>query len=602
MFPAFNHPAAFWMLLGVPALLAIHCLQQRTRKVTISTLFLLEQLAPESRGGRSWDWLRNSRQLWLQLLAVLLATWVLAEPRWLRYESSQTIVAILDSAARMDAFRDEATRAADDKFSAAADRATRTDWVVLSSDPRQPPLYRGPDRAAAEAALAAWRPRLGTHDYAPAMRLGRELAGANGLVWFITDSRAKRPPDQPAAGVGRPLENVGFASVSMTRIAGVPGWRALVQNHASTPQHRTWWIETVGGAGPPTRSPEQPVDLAPGALVELDGAFGAGTTATQEAMLVLSGDGFALDDRLPLVLAQPKALPARVEATGEIGDFYRKVLGDIDGVRWEPIGPAPLRVVREGTVATAPGAAIVLPATAPETGTASVTLLRAPVVAEHHALVADLNWQGWLGTGPKAIKQGPDDVTLLWQNDAPLAWLRPGPERTRQLVLDFDWETSNAARLPATVLLARRFAETVRDAQPGFYAANFDTGSPIPLAEADRTSPGAVTMEFRSAADPTGPAQARPVPPAELEVLRAPGEAGFFILRRGDTVLVHGAVQFADTRQGDFSDAETFDTGLPPEAAAALQHNTLPDPLTNLWLVTLGLLLLGSWLPSRRPA
>ena len=92
------------------------------------------------------------------------------------------------------------------------------------------------------------------------------------------------------------------------------------------------------------------------------------------------------------------------------------------------------------------------------------------------------------------------------------------------------------------------------------------------------------------------------MPPAELEVLRAPGEAGFFTLRRGDTVLVHGAVQFADTRQGDFSDAETYDTGMPPEATANLQHNTLPDPLINLWLVLLGVLLLGSWMPPRRPA
>ena len=235
MFPTFNNPAAFWMLLGVPAILAIHCLQQRTRRVTVSTLFLLEQLAPESRGGRQWEWLRNSRQLWCQLLAVLVATWVLAEPRWLRHESSQTIVAVLDSAARMDAFRDAAVRAAEDKFSAAAGRAAHTEWVVLSSDPRLPPLYRGPELAAAEGAFAAWRPRLGTHDYAPAVRLGRELAGANGLVWFITDSRAKPPPDQPAAGVGRPLENVGFASVTMTRIAGAPGWRALVQTMRRLP-------------------------------------------------------------------------------------------------------------------------------------------------------------------------------------------------------------------------------------------------------------------------------------------------------------------------------------------------------------------------------
>src|SRR5215218_6938180 len=97
MLPIFANPAGLWLLLGVPAILAIHYLQQRAKVARTSTWFLIEKLAPDSARGRTWDRLRSSRALWLQLLAALLATWVLAEPRWVRAESSQTVVVILDA-------------------------------------------------------------------------------------------------------------------------------------------------------------------------------------------------------------------------------------------------------------------------------------------------------------------------------------------------------------------------------------------------------------------------------------------------------------------------------------------------------------------------
>ena len=80
-------------------------------------------------------------------------------------------------------------------------------------------------------------------------------------------------------------------------------------------------------------------------------------------------------------------------------------------------------------------------------------LQTAPVVAERDALVADLNWQGLLGPGAAGLKRGPGDDVLLWQAEAPLAWLRPGEPATRQLVLNLDWTAGNAARLPAMVVL-----------------------------------------------------------------------------------------------------------------------------------------------------
>src|SRR4051812_17588628 len=103
MMPVIGNTAGLWALVGVPAILAIHFLQQRARVARTSTWFLIERLAPDSARGRTWDRLRTSRNLWLQLIAVLLATWILIEPRWVRSESAQTVVVVFDASASMGA-------------------------------------------------------------------------------------------------------------------------------------------------------------------------------------------------------------------------------------------------------------------------------------------------------------------------------------------------------------------------------------------------------------------------------------------------------------------------------------------------------------------
>lgn len=587
--PEFANPLALWALLGVPAVLAIHFLQQRSRTWVTSTLFLIAPLAPESRGGRTWERLRSSRSLWLQLLAVLLGAWLLAEPRWVRSESAQTIAVVLDASASMAPFRVDAERAVDDLLAAREDDATHTEWIVLTSDSRAPTLYRGTDRTAAIAAMSRWKPRLGVHDPVPALRLAHALAGTNGLTWLITHARAKVPTAQAAIGVGRPIDNVGFAGVSVLRDGEAQVWRALVQNHSDRPQSRSWWVQ-AGGA----RTAERQLDLPAGGLVELSGQLPDGL---DRCTVVLNPDGFTLDDRLPLVRPIAKSLGASVEMSGETGAFFRRVLQSIDGVAFTAESPR-LRVRRMAPDAPpAVVATIRLPEQASD-GSGSDRILRAPVVVEKHALLEDLNWQGWLGPGPANFSRAPGDVALLWQSDRPLAWLTRGGDESGGLTLNFHWDRSNASRLPAAVLLVRRYVERLRDAQPGMYVANLDALERIPLAPGDLAGVGEVTLEVQPAAG--GAPVASTVSSAELPVLRAPAEPAFFVLRRGEQVLMRGAAQFADPRTADFRAAERFATPPPAEAAALLRRNTRPDPLVPLWLVLIGLCLLGCWWPARR--
>jgi len=595
MMPVFSNFAGFWALLGIPAVVAVHFLQQRSRTVRTSTLFLLEALAPESQGGRRFERLRFSRAFWLQIAAVLLATWVLAQPRWLRDESARVVVAVLDDSMSMRVCHDEAVREVEKLFSRNEGRAARTEWVVMTSNARQPALYRGGDRRAAVAAAAAWRPSSGTHECGTALRLGRALAGEPGACWFFTDRRGRAPADQPVVGVGRVARNVGFAGSRCDR----NGWRALVRNYSDAAVSREWWMESGG-----KKSATRRVEIEAGGLVELSAKFPEGVDS---CVLVLEGDEFPADDRLPMVRPAPKRLSASMEMNGENARaFFQKLAEGVPGVEFVPRGSGALRFadLLDGSVAPKGAAIFVARAPVGAEADAKRVVQTAPVVPERHALTDGLNWQGLVGMGAAGLRRPEGAEVLLWQGGEALAWVA-----NRQLFLNFDWEAGNAGRLPSMVLLIRRFIEETQADQDREYAANFDAGAPVRLGVAGGTggaggaggggnAAGALTME---SAEGT-----RELTDAEAAVLRAPRDAGFFTVRRGGSggsggrVLVRGAAQFADSRQGDFSECESFVSGAPDAETEreVLIRNSHGDPLANVWLLAMGAALVWSWWPG----
>jgi hypothetical protein len=402
--------------------------------------------------------------------------------------------------------------------------------------------------------------------------------------------------------VGNPIENVGFAGATITKADGGVTWRALIKNHGTKAQRRNWHFES--GATP---SGTESIELAPGALGEISAQFPPGV---ERVTVVLSDDGFSLDNRLPLMIPRPKPLSVAVEGSDDAAEFFRKLAISVDGVSVvADTAQASLRLARldAAAVAREPHGGIFW---APADLRAQAPVLTDPVTPERDALVAGLNWQGWLGTGPTGFVPAPGDITLLWHGRWPLVFVRssataaavaaptmsiPSPAN-RKLMLAFDWATSNAARLPATVLLARRFLETERDAQRVEYAGNFDCGSTVPIAGVPMD--GTFTLTYESSANRSVPPEVIAIPVAQRSELRAPTRAGFFTIRRNDDVVVRGAAQFADARQGDFRAAERFVNEVRSERKAALERNTTPDPLATWWLALLAAAVLWSWWPG----
>lgn len=550
---SFANPAGFWALLGVPAVLAIHLLQRESRQVVTSTWFLFEALAPVSAQGRRLERLRHSLPLWMQLLAVLLLTWLLAGPRWLRRDSTQRVVVVLDSSVSLRAFGDELGKALPARLRALAGGAARTDWRLIETDQARPTLYAGPALGGLLAAAQGWTPHLGSHDFQPALNAANRLAGVAGIALFVTDRPADLPPGVKLLAVGRALDNAGWAGVTVDDA----GWHAMLKNYSAAPQSRAWRIDAGG-----VRGPEAALTLEPGQVRTLSGSFPPGQDRCE---LVLDADEFPLDDRLPIIRPQPKRLTLAVPAGGPFDDFLRRLAGSVphaDAVA----GKADATLSAYGPSA---GHAVLLAAPEKELP----DYLNGEIVAENHPLTAGLTWNSLICRRTDPIPAQEGDEALLWQGERPLIFLRGG-RADRSLIVNFDLRQSNADRLPAFVVLLNRFLESIRAEKVAPERLNVETNQPLDLAR-----------------DP-----ALPPPRASNgdSPLRAPAAPGFFEVTQGEHPLLTAAAHFSDAREADFRDAAAADT-LEGERARLVERNSRQDVLWPVFALLLAGACLGNW-------
>lgn len=575
------NPAGLWALAAIPLVVLIHFLQEKSRRVRTSTLFLLDRVKPESVGGARIERLRQSAPLWLQLLSVTIIAWLLAEPRWIREDSRQTVVVVLDSSVSMSAFRQETRSLLRDRLARWAGAASRTDWFLLETAIRAPRLYTGTELAGLLDAFDQWRPLLGTHAPDGALLTARGLArGGAGTVLFVTDHRARVPADTAVLSAGTPLENVGFAGGDARPAGAGEGlrWRAIVRNYGRERQEREWWIEDGEHAAPGAR---RRLQIEPGQTLTLEGGRPPGV---ERLTVVLAGDGFDRDDRLPLQAPQARMVRVALQLQGPAEELLRRVFAALDGVEMDAARPD-LVVNELGTQVETN--AIQLGATIGSPG----SLDPAWVAAEDHRLTRDLAWSGLLTGRPTSLALAEGDAPLLWKGDRPLALLRPGRSPAgrpfHRLILNWDLSQSNAARLPALPVLLQRFVELVREGRHEPWAGNFETGQDLPIARP--LEPAKHRMELRAGGSAT---------PFEG---RAPEEPGFFEVIEGGRPLLRGAAHFADTREADFREAESFDTSEARRIETAMRQSEA-DPWSPLWILLVIACLLASWTRRLSPA
>ncbi len=572
------NPFGLLALLGIPAVLAIHFLQRKAVKLPISTLFLLERTQRDAASGRRFERIISSIPLWMQLLAVVLLAWFLAEPRIRKSGSVQRIAVVLDSSASMGVFKQEAIASLIAALSKFQEAAVALELTVLESAPNQPRLYAGSSIDELKTLLEKWQPLDGLTDPTQALRLARSLVSREGTIFYLTDTPAGSLPfEARLISVGAAIGNVGFTGVTFAYEEGALVWRALVRNYEKAPVERTWSLQTATGGSKP-----RTVRLDAGALITLQAAF---PTDSKNVRLVLSPDRFTLDDTMPLVAPKPKEITLFSATSPAFADLTEKLLRALDAATptndaatadlaitsYDPLDPVlPL------------GNSILFVEDSTRTG----AYLKGGIVSEPHPLLDGLNWQSLLVRETIELDRLPSDNVLLWQDKRPLIFLREKPAAdpepaSRQLCFNFDLRLSNAGNQPAFIVLLHRFAESIRTGKVAPASINLETGQPIQLSSA----PGIpLKIDFTDLAGKPLPASAD----------RAPFTPGFLTLRQNDTTLLDAAVFFADTREADFAACGKSETTA-AASESSIDRHTKQDPLWRVWILLLITALLVSW-------
>lgn len=581
----FENPLGFFGLLGLPVVVVIHFFQQPARRLEISTLFLLDSIAPESLRGTVFERLRHSLPLWLQLLMVLILTWLLVDPHWVQKKSGQTAVIVLDSSASMSAFRKEALDALE-KVTADLERgAEETEWLLMESHLRRNPLYRGKERAGLLASLEHWRPTLGRHDFQPALELAQTRQGSDGLTLLITDSEHDAIPGTISVlEVGRPLNNCGFAGLRVGwEEDGLQHWKTLVRNYSDEPSVRSWKLLLPSGE----TGRSEMLQFEANQTRMLSGTFPPGQDRVE---LVLEEDDFSLDDRIPVIKPVSKTVRVWVESRARVGEYMKKWIERMPEVK-------PATNLEDADVIVSSSVTGYIRELSDQKAKPRIVFRLArktagkfdanPVLPEKHPLVDDLNWQGLLTSGPGSLELKERDQVLLWQGGQPLVFLREN--RTRDwLFINFDFQYSNADRLPAFLLLLHRFVEKVVDQKWVYHARNVQTQEWLEFGDVADSEALSVQW-FDGISQRTGHVGQR-----GESGFRAPDQPGFFRVSRGEEAFLDGAAYFNDSFESDLRHA-TSGGNLKAAIRSLRQKNSQPDPFRVLWLLLFAAVLALTW-------
>ncbi len=581
------NPLGLLALIAIPIVIAIHFLQRRAQIIPSSTLFLLEKTQKESASGRKFDRLMNSVPLWLQLLTVLLITWLLVQPRFVKSNSTQRIAIVLDSSASMSVFTEETKAKLKEILPTLQNSAEQAEYWLHESDTSENRLYHGHSLDDLLTTIDNWKPLAGATDPTHSLRISRSLAGTEGALIFLTDTPKKSIPyNAHIHSIGSYKPNCGFTGVTFETQGDQHIWQTLVRNYSSEPQTRTWYLENENGQ----RTPEKSLTIEPGKIISLSGAIPSGSI---KAKLVLSPDAFTLDDTLPLIIPQPKTLSIHASAYPPYEKLTSSITNGFANTRTAPLPEnADVLLITQTALTTLSNNAICFN-NAPIKNS---KYLKGNIVAEKHSLMDGLNWQSLLVRNVPPIPHTADDQVLLWQGTRALIILRPLTNGKQCLIFNFDITLSNIDKSESSVVLLYRFLNGIREAKPSHEQAITETSQPLDLITPAITKENPLTLEIQ----PLSGDKLITRTYKTNTKLYAADEPCYYHITHGDTPILTAANYFADTREADFSDCDTAYVPASTNATAVFKH-TSGDPYWRYWvLLTLAALTL-SWHHVNKP-
>jgi hypothetical protein len=565
----FLNPWGALALLGIPIVLYIHMLQRRSKRLPVSTLFLLEAVQPERKAGKKIEKLRNSRLLWLNLLTVVLLTWLLIQPRKIQSRRILKAAVVVDVSASMQVCHKKAGEQLFTELASLSQGASGIELTLMSSILEEQTIYSGSDLEQAKKQYINYIPSHPGHDVVPALRRAQSLLNNDGLLVLISDHEREVPEGTLQILAGEKIKNVGFTGFSAKSNGK---WRAMVRNYSTTPQKVTWW------AGVPQQTVlfKSEISLEAGGMKTLQGEF---LTGQDQLILTLSEDAFSMDNKICAI--RPLQKQIQVQLAGlekQANESLHKLLLRLAQVKISEQG-ADFSIVQSLGEPPTDQPGIFWPKVSQK-----AILSRGEVLALNHDLMEGLVWQGLslpILTKADHFEDQKGDEPLLKLKQENIIVLRE-TSKGPQILINMDLNVFDIMKSPALMILIHRSLQATRTLKKSYSQINSECNNILTEASWQDSEMEVTGAQLLSS--------------TKIELARDSGFFSVHEIKEGKKLeIMQGACFFADAGEADFSEMVKKNDFQTSEVAMSevLRES---DFLKPLWLLSVILICLYAWL------
>ena len=602
-------------LLALPAIVVIHLYHRRYPPLLVAGLHLWGIETHTTTAGRTRERLPITASLICELLAALVLSLVLADPRWGNLGKVVHLVVVLDNSASMSSrppgleektFRD----AAIDELDRRAKQLPRGSVVTVLRTARRPEMLAGPAVPWEEAKpkLDEWRPALPKHDFQPTWDLASQLAAETGELLFLTDvvpdEKVATPKLMEIVSVGRALENVSISAARWDFDSQTAKGRVFLRlsNHGKRGAN----VRVAGSVGERIIFQEN-VTLAAGVSspleVEVAGGLGRLSITTENI-----GDGLPLDNRIELIEPKVRTLHVALALSKDSPPLkaVQRALRGIPNVTLTDTASAELIIAPAQPLPPSRRELAWLgigPFDSSEPARkASQDIVGPYVLEKQNPLLDGLTLSGVVWGGVQPLKLDVAPIITAGQN--PLL-SRLNGTRTTAYLLNLDFARTNLGESPDWPILLSNLIELRRDNLPGLRRWNYRLNEEIRfrlIEDAPSTTTAATSGDAsaKNAERETElPESSRPLllvhHGQKRSLARAPivevpplEEADVYTILDGDRPIGEFAVNFFDSEESTLTDLRPGRRDPTEEAASS--GFQIDQPLT--WLILVGIVLI----------
>lgn len=604
---SFANPLGLLGLISLPVILVIHLYHRRFPPLEVAGLHLWAAESEVRLAGRRRERLPITASLLLELLAALLMTLVISQPRFGELDKVTHLVVVLDGSASMmgrppgDAsFRDQAVAALRQRI----DDLERNSVVTLIQTGARPVMLAGPavPWSEAEPRLAQWQPQATRHDFAPAWELARQVAEDSGQLLFLTDhipAEGSHPAKMESASFGAKLNNLAVTT-ALWEFDAETGTGQITLRLTNLGRSAVD-ARVVGKAGQVAVF-EKTLRIAAGGKTAVNATVPGGL-GMMEIRVEADGDGLALDDRV--VLVEPKVRTVTVAnriPPGFTQQLLERSLSALPNVATGTATKADLTISPAAQLPASDSGIWWLglgPLDPSEAARKAARGLTGPFVIEkQHSLLEGIVLSGIVWGGVQETNQ--NITPLISAGRFPLL-AQLGNTRATAYLANIDLEQSNLGESPDWPILISNLIELRRADKPGLNRWNYRLGEGVRFRLYDGDAGEQIDPPTDALTLIHG-SQKRSLLRSSVIDITPLAAAGLYEIRDGKALLGRFAVNYQDAEESDLR--ELFPgSRLPAEVNRSAAY--LVDPkysailLAAILLVALALLLNWRWL--RKP-